>query len=173
MRRGRTLIELFEARGLRGRDEYERTVAALASTRLLRDALSTLRVTDATAMTAVLNEKLLLVRGRPVPCLSNLYAMVSVSDDRRELDGDSSIQQAVESLGEALLLGGFRHLLLVEARPYVVRCLLEYMDSRVEVRPVGKLPVHELAASGGAKIGFVWGHTPNQVWSRLRANTIA
>ena len=48
------------------------------------------------------------------------------------------------------------------------------MDSRVEVRPVGKLPVHELAASGGAKIPeFVWGHTPEPSVVEAASDTIA
>ncbi len=129
-----TLVQLLEARGLRGMDEVERALAALAGPRSLRDVLWCLQVTSADVVQRVLQERLVLVAGAPPPALGRTLAAVRVSADRAEVPDAAELQQYMERLGEQFLLNGIRRVLVVGGRALSQRMLRDGIDSRVELR---------------------------------------
>lgn len=131
-----SLQDVFEARGLRGADEFERALVALASARLLRDVLWALRVDAPEQVAHVLTERMVLAEaGAPEQMLRGA-AVVEVAPDRAEVPGAAALSRALDGLGERLMLQGATRLLVVGGAPRWQRVLAEGLDDRIEVRTV-------------------------------------
>jgi hypothetical protein len=127
------LLDLLQARGLRGSDETERAFSALASARLLGELLPRLRVDDPVAVGHFLKEKLILVGGSPPEGSS--VAGVTVSPERADIPDAHDLQKHLARVSELLLLHGLRRLSIVGGRAVGHR-MLRGLDSRIEVRLV-------------------------------------
>lgn len=145
-----SLMDLLEARGLRGADEFERAIVALARGRHLDDALWTLRVESANVLERVLTEQLILVSGQVPPQLSKGAAVVSVAPDRAEVPDAGALARSLDALGGALLLRGWRRVLVVGGRARWRRLLDDGLDERVTMRFVPSGPRAEEAVRADA-----------------------
>jgi hypothetical protein len=126
------LTDLLAERGLRGVDEFERAIAALANARQLADLLVRWRVDDAATFARVLRDRLLLSAG-PVADAGHV-AVVTVAADRAELPEQGELSRRVARMGEALLLHGLRRVLVVGGRPLGQKALRSGVDARIELR---------------------------------------
>lgn len=129
---GRSLADLLTARGLRGLDEHERAIGALASARMLGDLLGRLRVDEVELVDRFLRERLVLVAGEAPAGVG--AAAVTVAPDRAEIPDAAGLTKAIARLGEALLLAGLRRLLIIGGRPAWQKLLRSGLDARLEVR---------------------------------------
>lgn len=146
---GTTLRELFEARGLRGDDEYQRAWAALAGGRHLGAVLPDLVVVNAARLERLLEDRLVLVGGEVPSSLQGLAA-ITVAPSRADVPDARVIDRLLRELGEQMLLNGFRRLVVIHAAPRWHRLLREAIDPRVELsfRPVATRELgHELTRS--------------------------
>jgi hypothetical protein len=128
---GNSVLALMEERGLRGQDEAERAIGALAGAHALGKLLGTLVPGDPVAFTRLLQERLVLVGG-PIPEGLGVPA-VTVSPERADLPGGERLGRTVGRIGELLLLNGLRRVLLVAVPPRWHALLREGMDRRVEL----------------------------------------
>jgi len=144
---------LLEERGLRGADELERGLVALAQARLLRDVLWTLRVESPDLLRRVLTERLVLVDQGAPEAIARTAAVVSVSPDRAEVPSATALAKILAPWSEALLLRGVRRLTLVGGRPLWHRLLRDGLDTRLEIRfvPVRPDPGATVAVRDGAQ----------------------
>lgn len=144
---------LLEERGLRGADELERGLVALAQARLLRDVLWTLRVESPDLLRRVLTERLVLVDQGAPEAIARTAAVVSVSPDRAEVPSATALAKILTPWSEALLLRGVRRLTLVGGRPLWHRLLRDGLDTRLEIRfvPVRPDPGATTAVRDGAQ----------------------
>ncbi|MEQ1564899.1 MAG: hypothetical protein ABMA64_04620 [Myxococcota bacterium] len=126
-----SLLNALEERGLRGVDEAERAVAALAAARQLGRWLSTLVVTEPAAVRKALSERLVLLGG-PVPDGFG-YPAVTVSSERADLPGAEALQRSLRKIGELSLLNGFRRMLVVGVAPRWQGLLREGIDRRIDL----------------------------------------
>jgi hypothetical protein len=131
---GTPLVALLEQRGLKGLDEFERALAALASTRSLRDVLFALRVEPPDLIERLLVDRLLLVGSDPPRSLPRSFAQVAVSPERSEVPDASDLTREMDRLSSALLLNGFRRVLIIGGRPVWQRVVRDGIDYRVDVR---------------------------------------
>lgn len=131
---GVALVDLLEDRGLRGLDEQERAIGALAQSRVLRDALWSLRVEQPEGLRKLLSERLVLVDGPPPESVSRAHATVSVAAERAEIPAASALQRLLAQLGERLLLAGLRRFVVVGGKAVWHRLLKDHLDPRVELR---------------------------------------
>jgi hypothetical protein len=154
-----TLAQAFEARGLIGLDEFERALGGMARARVLRELIPMLGVRDLDEVEQLLSRRLRLVGGEPLAFLEPFFGMVTVSDDRGELDGQGRTRLAVEALGESLLLNGISTVTLVVDRPAIFRCVQEYLDERITLRTARNLSVSDVSAQVANKSTLVWGMT--------------
>jgi len=129
-----SLVEVLEDRGLRGFDEFERALGALAQARRLRDLLPLLAVQDPTAVLESLRESLILVGGDIPESLPRGRAGVQVAPDREELPGWESLRRDLGRVGELFLLHGLRRVVVVGGHPTWQRLLREGVDPRVDLR---------------------------------------
>jgi hypothetical protein len=129
---GTPLEALLEARGLRGRDEGERAVSALAKNHVLRDLLPHLRVSNADAVEALLRRHLVLVEVASEDHGDGAY--VVVAPGRAEIPRQSELRSLIRRVGESFLLNGLRRVVMVNVPPRWQRILTEGLDSRLEVR---------------------------------------
>jgi hypothetical protein len=129
-----SMQDLLEARGLRGADEFERALVALAKGRHLRDVLWTIRLDPADKMSALLDDRLILTSGETPDGLGRGMATVEVAPDRAEIESRTVMERRLASLGEQLLLHGLRRVLIVGGRPTWQRILAGGLDRRIEVR---------------------------------------
>jgi hypothetical protein len=134
------LQDVLEARGLRGSDEFERALIALATGRHLRDVLWTIRLDPEHELARVLNERLVLVGGVPPDGLAKSAAVVEVAPERAEVPGASTLERLLKEVSEKLLLHGMRRLTLVGGRPAWQRLLRERLDPRIDVRAAPGVP---------------------------------
>lgn len=125
---------LLDARGLRGADEYERAIEALAGGRHLRDLLWTLRVDEPAAFERLLRERLLLVDGELPASITRGAAVVTVAPARAEVPSASALAKRANQLSERLLLHGMRRLRVLGGQPRWQRYLADALDTRIEVR---------------------------------------
>lgn len=127
-----SVSELLEARGLRGSDEQQRALAALAAGRHLGAVLPDLRVLDAARARRILDDRLVLVAGE-VPASLQGVAAVTVAPDRAELPDARELSRLLGEVSEQLLLNGLRRLVVVNAAPRWQKTIREGLDRRVEV----------------------------------------
>lgn len=126
-----SLLGLLEERGLRGIDEAERALGALAGAHAFGRLLSSLVPLDPQQVRRTLADRLVLVSGI-VPEGLGVPAVV-VSDDRADLPSPDRLQKALARLGERLLLHGRRRVVLVGVPPRWHGVLRAGIDRRVEV----------------------------------------
>lgn len=124
-------LSLLEERGLRGQDEAERAIAALASRHLLGGVLGALYPKDKASFARLLSERLVLVGGA-IPDGLDAPA-VTVSPERADLPGGQTLTKLTNRVGEHLLLAGIRRVLLVGIPPKWHALLKESIDRRVEL----------------------------------------
>ncbi len=130
---GVELTTLLSERGLRGVDEQERALGALAASRTLRDVLPALRVSRVEDVRRVLAERLVLVdASAPDAGVGG----VAVAPERAEIPPPAMLAQRLAQLSERLLLAGMRRVVLVGGRPAWHRLLRDGLDARVELRTV-------------------------------------
>lgn len=129
----RPLQELLEERGLRGADEFERALIALAHARLLRDVMWTIRLDPPDPLKRVLDDRLVLGAGEPHPALARGNAFVTVAPSRAEVPDPGTLHRLLDQLGERLLLFGCRRVRVVGGAPRWQRLLREGVDPRIEL----------------------------------------
>ncbi len=132
--RARGLEDLLEARGLRGADEFERALVALAQGRHLREVLWTLKVDSAGQLERLLTDRLALVGTDPPESVLRSAAAVAVAPERTEVPDAAALVKAVRQVSDRLMLNGFRRVAVVGGRPLWQRLIREYLDARVEAR---------------------------------------
>jgi len=129
-----SLTEVLEDRGLRGVDEFERSLGALAQAWRLRELLPFLVTQNRVAMLEALRESLVLVGGDVPEALPRGRAGVQVAPDRGELPGWESLRRDMGRVGELLLLNGLCRVVVVGGHPTWQRLLREGVDDRVDLR---------------------------------------
>ncbi len=144
-----SLAAVLHARGLRGADEGERAVAALAANHELGPVLSGLMVSEPGLLLRRLQDRLLLVGG-DVPAELGLAA-VTVSPDRAELPGAGDLRRQLGRLGDQLLLSGLRVVLVVGVPRRWHALLRAATDARVELefQPGGTRTISHLNSDRG------------------------
>lgn len=129
---GASLADLLTNRGLRGLDECERAVGALASARLLGDLLVRFKVDDTELVERFLRDRLVLVAGdAPVGIGA---AAVTVAPERAEVADGAAAMKAIARIGESLMMAGLRRVLFVGGRPAWHKLLRAHLDARLEVK---------------------------------------
>lgn len=126
--------DLLEERGLKGSDEFERAMAALAQSRLLRDVLWTIRVDSPELFRKLLHDRVVLVDQVAPEALARAAATVAVSPDRAEVPSAHVLTRTLSAWGESLLLHGLRRVTVVGGRPLWHRLLREGVDARIDLR---------------------------------------
>jgi len=126
-----SLLDLLNERGLRGADEGERAIAALAVARRLSAALQTLLPTDPARVRRLLDQGLVLVGG-PIPPELGVPA-VTVAPERADVQSQEDIDRRVRAFGEQLLLHGLRRVRLVGVAPRWHAVLQSALDPRVRM----------------------------------------
>jgi hypothetical protein len=129
---GSSLAKLLEERGLRGHDEAERAVMALARVHVFRDLLPLIRVTDAASVRNLLARHLVLVDADAPDGFDG--ASVVVAPDRAEVPSKPELNALMRRVGERLMLNGLRRVLFVNVQPRWHRMLVAAMDPRIELR---------------------------------------
>lgn len=128
------LTELLDRRGLRGADEHQRALSALALTRSWGPLLDALRVRSDSPVERWLEQRLVLVSDpAEVPEVPG-QAPVAVAPDRAELPTRAELATLLGQLGEQLLLDGTRRVNLVGGGAVWHRLIRDGLDDRVEVR---------------------------------------
>ncbi len=126
------LQEVLEERGLKGADESERAIRALAESRRVAEILPYLRVEDAAGLHRYLSDVLVLVDGKPPEGVRG--ALVAVAPERSEVPGAAEWRRLTSRVSEALLLNGARRVLIVGGPIRMHRLLADAFDPRIEVR---------------------------------------
>lgn len=137
-----SLEAVLDERGLRGNDEHERAIRALAETRRLGEVLPYLTVSDPVGLQAYLRAHLHLVDGAAPSTLSG--ALVSVASDRAEIPGAAEWRRLTNKLSENLMLHGARRVLVVGGPIRMHRLLADALDPRIEIR---FRPTHRVVAT--------------------------
>jgi hypothetical protein len=128
---GIPLSGLLEARGLRGVEEQEKALGALASAHLLRAALGVLTVTDPPQLERLLADRVVLaaeagpIRGA---------ATVVVPSERAELPEKELGDRELSAIGEHLMLLGLRRVAVVGGPARWHKLLRDGLDQRIELR---------------------------------------
>jgi hypothetical protein len=131
-----SLLQLLEERGLRGLDEAERAVAALASVHAFGRVLAQLVPADPDWVRRLLADRLVLAGpGTEIPGLPT----VTVSEDRADLPAGDRLARALRALGDNALLEGRRRILFTGIPPRWQPIVRAGLDRRVEAafRPGG------------------------------------
>lgn len=131
-----SLLSLLEERGLRGLDEAERAVAALAGVHAFGRILAQLVPADPAWVRRLLAERLVLVG----PGTEGLGPpMVTVSEDRADLPGGERLARAIRAIGDNAMLEGRRRILFTGIPPRWQPLVDSGLDRRVEAtfRPGG------------------------------------
>ena len=125
-----SLAGLLGARGLKGFDEQERALAALASGRQLGPVLTTLIASDPARMARLLQEKLVLVDTEVGEGFPGLVS-VAVSSDRAEVPRPSVIASDLDWIGAQMLLCGLKRLLIIGGEPRWQGVIRSGFDPRI------------------------------------------
>ncbi len=128
------LAFMLHKRGLRGMDECERALAALADRRQLRPIIELLRCDRPDRVMSVLEQRLVLVGGTVPIGLPGSLAAVSVASDRADVPGGQDLSRGLARFGEILMLHGLRRVTVVGGRPAWNKTLREGLDPRVALR---------------------------------------
>ena len=148
------LAYMLHERGLRGMDECERAIAALARRRQLRPILELLRCDRPDRVRDVLDQRLVLVGGAIPDALPDTLAAVSVAPDRADVPGERDLSRALARFGEILMLHGLRRLTVLGGRPAWHKTLREGLDPRVELRFVSR--AQDIGVLTAADLCVVW-----------------
>jgi len=151
------VVELLRERGIRGVDEAQRAIGALAFGHVLGPLVKHLAVLDEAGFRQVLADKLVLVGGEVPDGLS--VPGVSVSPDRADLPGADVLGRAVGKLAEQWLLFGFRTVTLAGVPPRWHGLLRSLVDKRVTIHFVPP-PSGPPEALGPSEAWFAWGPPP-------------
>ena len=152
------LAFMLHKRGLRGMDECERALAALAERRQLRPIIELLRCDRSDRVMNVLEQRLVLVGGTVPPGLPDTLAAVSVASERADVPGGQDLSRGLSRFGEILMLHGLRRVTVVGGRPAWNKTLREGLDPRVALRFIssaadieasGKLAPNDLCVAWG------------------------
>ncbi|MBX2803857.1 MAG: hypothetical protein KTR31_39640 [Myxococcales bacterium] len=147
---------VFEARGLRGTDEAERALAALAGARALGKHLESMRLSDPEGWAQLLQERLVLVGGAEPPAGLELPHVV-VSPERADVPGARECARAVRALGEQLMLSGWVRATVAGMPPRWVPIVREGVDRRIELTFRPGVPTESI--EGGVLL--LWTHGGN------------
>ncbi len=128
------LAFMLHKRGLRGMDECERALAALAERRQLRPIIELLRCDRPDRVMSVLEQRLVLVGGSVPTGLPETLAAVAVASDRADVPGGQDLSRGLARFGEILMLHGLRRVTVVGGRPAWNKTLREGLDPRVTLR---------------------------------------
>ncbi|MEO0604866.1 MAG: hypothetical protein AAF211_25765, partial [Myxococcota bacterium] len=148
------VVELLRERGLRGLDEAQRALGALASGHALGPLVKDLAVTDEEGFRKALAERLILVGGDLPEGLT--VPGVSVSPDRADLPGADVLARTAKRLSEQWMLFGFRSVTIAGMPPRwhgLVRALVDSRVTLVFVPPPTSAPER----LGPAEAWFAWG----------------
>jgi hypothetical protein len=127
-----SLAGLLGARGLKGFDEQERALAALATGRQLGPVLTTLIASDPLRMTRLLREKLVLVDTEVGEGFPGLVS-VAVTPARAEVPRQSVIAADLEWIGAQLLLCGLKRILVIGGEPRWQGVIRGGLDPRISL----------------------------------------
>jgi hypothetical protein len=155
-----SLQELLDARGLRGSDEHERALVALARGRHLRDVLWAIGVEAPDELARILDERLVLVSGDAPETVTKGAAVVAVAPERADLPDTVTLDRQLAVLGERILLHGHRRLLVAGGRSRWHRLFRERLEPRIEARYVpGGLRTRAMATDdvAWADLVVLWG----------------
>ncbi len=128
------LLELLQARGLRGLDEAGFALRALLAGHLLDSSLPYLRSLDAPRLARVLTERLCLCCGREACGRPEAVEQVLVPLQRCELCGGCDLPRVHQAYSDACLLSGINRVLLVGGRRWHHGWHEAGLDRRVKVR---------------------------------------
>jgi hypothetical protein len=131
-----SLLALLEERGLRGLDEAERAVAALAGVHAFGRVLGHLVPADPEWVRRLLADRLVLAG----PGTGDLgLPTVTVSEDRADVPGGDRLARALRAIGDNALLEGRRRILFTGIPPRWQPLVRAGLDRRVEAafRPGG------------------------------------
>ncbi len=168
---GGTLGELLEARGLVGAAEQAVGLQALLGHHWARELVLGAHASDPEGLSVVLSERMLLV-GDTFPELHGCVT-VPVSSDRAELAGGDQIQAEIRSVGEGLMLNGYKRLCAVGVAPRWQKLLRANIDERVSIRFLPGGPRDAMRARNDCEdVDVVWTWEPVSV-DEIRAIYLA
>jgi hypothetical protein len=154
------LAYMLHKRGLRGMDECERALAALAGRRQLRPIIELLRCDRPDRVMSILEQRLVLVGGTVPAGLPESLAAVCVASERADVPGEQDLSRGLARFGELLMLHGLRRVTVVGGRPAWNKTLREGLDPRVALRflsnasdidATGPLAPNDLCVAWGLK----------------------
>lgn len=157
---GAGLLDLLQARGLRGLDEAGFALRALLAAHLLDSSLPFLRSLDAERLQRILGERLCLCCGRPECGRPEGAEVVKVPLERCELCGGRELPRAHQAFSDACLLTGINRVLLVGGRRWHHAWHEAGRDRRVQARLwAGSQPLVERTLAEDltwAQVVLVW-----------------
>ena len=146
------MIDLLRERGLRGLDEVQRALAALARGHVLGPLVKDLAVADEEGFRRLLSDRLVLVGGEIPEGLA--VPAVSVSPDRGELPGADVLARTSKKLAEQWLLFGYRTVVLAGVPLRWHGLLRVLLDPRVTLSFVAALVPPERLGPSEAWFGW-------------------
>ncbi|MEN0063534.1 MAG: hypothetical protein AAGA48_15395 [Myxococcota bacterium] len=148
------VVELFRERGIRGMDEVQRALGALANGHVLGPFVRELAVQGDEAFRQLLAERLVLVGGEIPEGLTG--PAVSVAPDRADVPGAAVVRKSVGKLGEQWLLHGFRSVTIAGMPPKWHGIVRAMVDPRVTLSFAPSSPGLP-ERLGPSEAWFVWG----------------
>lgn len=107
-----SMMDMFDGRGLKGVDEAERALAALAGAKAMGRLLEQVKVREPDALRRLLWERLVLVGGSDIPEELDVPSVI-VSQERADIPGAFELSRRCNALGEQLMLNGLVRVVLV------------------------------------------------------------
>ncbi len=157
-----SMLDMFDGRGLRGIDEAERALAALAGARTLGRLLEQVRVREPDVLQRLLWERLVLVGGPDVPEELDTPTVV-VSQDRADIPGAVELTRRCSLFSEQLMLSGYTRVAMVGVARRWQPLLRARLDPRITLTfrpgPLAKADLvpsrdpRHLALAGSASAG--------------------
>ena len=129
---GLSMLDMFDGRGLKGIDEAERALAALAGAKVLGKLLEHVKVREPDVLRRLLWERLVLVGGPDVPEELDVPSVV-VSQDRADIPGANELSRRCTYLGERLMLRGWVRVALVGVARRWHSLLRSRIDRRISI----------------------------------------
>lgn len=125
-----SMMEMFDGRGLKGVDEAERALAALAGAKAMGRLLEQVKVREPDALRRLLWERLVLVGGPDVPEELDMPSVI-VSQERADIPGAFELTRRCGALGEQLMLHGIVRVVMVGIPRRWHSLLRNRMDPRI------------------------------------------